>query len=374
MKINNFFLGSITALLLILVSCVGNKQLSDTEIDLFIESYFDAQTFGEDKVEAFNNTLSDSLIGWENAAWAGAPSPYDKANTDADWFYEDSITYELHDVMMVGSEASVMGSATWHSAGIETFGQSFSGIIGMENGKIVWKRFMGVWTNSLAKDFLWPTTEAKDIMSDYNQMRKHMMELSNEKAMAISDSLVMKDPNWATAHLGQLHYYWLEKEDVKLKEVYDVAMGKLKGASLAEQYMIKSYNPAKGSDTRGNQRMALLHAPNDPMIRTWYAWGEKDFDVAIDILKKGLNRMPDNTGLNNMIAYKYMYNGDMDKAEKHFKLNTMSNPNMANGHDSYGDFLLEQGDKKGAKASFMKAFKLDSNFTVSKEKADKIGE
>ena len=106
MKINNFFLGSITALLLILVSCVGNKQLSDTEIDLFIESYFDAQTFGENKVEAFNNTLSDSLIGWANAAWAGAPSPYDKANTDADWFYEDSITYELHDVMMVGSEAS----------------------------------------------------------------------------------------------------------------------------------------------------------------------------------------------------------------------------------------------------------------------------
>lgn len=75
-----------------------------------------------------------------------------------------------------------------------------------------------------------------------------------------------------------------------------------------------------------------------------------------------------------MIAYKYMYNGDMDKAEKHFKLNTMSNPNMANGHDSYGDFLLEKGDKKGAKASFMKAFKLDSNFTVSKEKADKIEE
>jgi predicted negative regulator of RcsB-dependent stress response len=67
-----------------------------------------------------------------------------------------------------------------------------------------------------------------------------------------------------------------------------------------------------------------------------------------------------------------MYNGDMDKAEKHFKLNTMSNPTMANGHDSYGDFLLEKGDKVGAKASFMKAFELDSDFTTSKEKADKI--
>ncbi len=62
------------------------KQFSDTEIDLFVESYFDAQTSGKDKVEAFNSTLSESLIGWSNAAWAGAPKSYDKADTDADWF------------------------------------------------------------------------------------------------------------------------------------------------------------------------------------------------------------------------------------------------------------------------------------------------
>ncbi|MDG1297865.1 MAG: hypothetical protein P8P48_12045 [Saprospiraceae bacterium] len=372
MKIRNFFFCVIPVLLFFTISCENMNSLSEADVDSFLESFFDAQVGGDATIEAYNNTLSDGLMVWANASWGGAPSTYDKGDTEAAWFYEDSITYELHDVMMVGSDASVMGSATWHVAGLKTFGQSFSGIVGMEDGKMVWKRFMGVWTNTLAKDFLWPTTEAEGVMSSYNEMRKHMMELSNEKALAISDSLVMKDPNWATAHLGQLHYYWLGNDDAKLKEVYDIAMSKLEGASIAEQYFIKSYNPAKGADTRGNQRMALLHAPNDPMIRTWYAWGEKDFDAAIDILKKGLDRMPDNTGLNNMIAYKYMYNGDMEQAEKHFKLNTMSSPSMSNGHDSYGDFLLEQGDKEGAKAAFMKAFELDSNFTVSKEKADKI--
>ena len=372
MKTKNFFLGIIPALLLVTVSCENMNKLSESDVDPFLESFFDSQIGGQATVETYNNTLSNDLVEWSNATWNKAPSAYDKAATDAAWFYEDSITYKVHDIMMVGSDASVMGSATWYVAGLETFGQRFSGIMGMENGKMVWKRFMGVWTNTLAKDFLWPSTEAKGVNSAYNKMRTHMMELSNEKALVISDSLVIKDPNWATAHLGQLHYYWLGKEEAKLKEVYDIAMTKLEGASIAEQYIIKSYNPAKGADTRGNQRMALLHAPNDPMIRTWYAWGEKDFDTAIDILQKGLDRMPDNTGLNNMIAYKYMYNGDMDKAEKHFKLNTMSNPTMANGHDSYGDFLLEKGDKAGAKASFMKAFELDSDFTTSKEKADKI--
>lgn len=372
MKIGKFNFGLIPMIFLLLLSCDSTNQLSEAEVESFVTSFFDAQVGGAASIDAYNNTLSDELMGWDDASWPGTPNTYDKANTDGDWFYEDSITHEIHDIMMVGSEASIMGSAKWYSSGLETFGQNFSGIVGMENGRLVWKRFMGVWTNSLAKDFLWPSTEIEGGLSAYNQMRTHMMELSNEEAMAISDSLVIKDPNWATAHLGQLHYYWLNNDDKKLKEVYDIAMGKLEGASIAEQYFIKSYNPAKGADTRGNIRMALLHAPNDPMLRTWYAWGEKDFDAAIDILQAGLDRMPDNTGLNNMIAYKYMYNGDMEQAEKHFKLNMMSNPSMANGHDSYGDFLLEKGDKEGAKVSFEKAFELDSNFTVSKEKADKI--
>jgi hypothetical protein len=59
--------------------------------------------------------------------------------------------------------------------------------------------------------------------------------------------------------------------------------------------------------------------------------------------------MPDDTGLNNMIAYKYMCNNYMDKAEKHFKLNKISNPTIANGHDSYGDFYRRKRIRKEQK-------------------------
>ena len=108
------------------------------------------------------------------------------------------------------------------------------------------------------------------------------------------------------------------------------------------------------------------------MIRTWYAWGEKDVDVAIDILKKGLNRLPDNTGLNNMIGYKLMNKGDMEQARKHFALNVASNPKVANVHDSYGDYLLKAGNKKEAKKLFLRAYEINNNFSRSKDKADKI--
>ena len=136
MKTKNFFLGIIPALLLVTVSCENNK-LSESDVDPFLESFFDSQIGGQATVETYNNTLSNDLVEWSNATWNKAPSAYDKAATDAAWLYEDSITFKVHDIMMVGSDASVMGSASWYVAGLETFGQRFSGIMGMENGKMV---------------------------------------------------------------------------------------------------------------------------------------------------------------------------------------------------------------------------------------------
>ena len=69
----------------------------------------------------------------------------------------------------------------------------------------------------------------------------------------------------------------------KKTEAFNLAMSKLETASIGESYFIKSYNPDTNVDTRALLRLAFLHAPNDAMIRTWYAWGEKDVD-AIDIL------------------------------------------------------------------------------------------
>ena len=360
--------------LLALTACESGPKITKAEVESFVDTHLASQLGGqEDAVSAYNATLSDELVGWANASWPSTPSVYDKANTKADWFYEDSITHEIHDILILGSDAHVMGSAKWYAGGVETFGNNFSGIVGRENGQLVWKRFMGVWTNTLAKDFLWPSTEAEGGLSMYNRMRNAMTNLDNEVAMALSDSLVAMDENWATAHLGQLHYHWLNDDEAKLKAVYDEAMSKLEGASIAERHVIEAYNPKKGADNREHLRMALIHAPNDPVIRVWYAFGEKDYDRAIDILKKGLDRMPDHCGLNNMIAYKYMYEGDMENAEKHFTLNLKSNPDVANVHDSYGDFLMEKGDKNAAKAAYMKAYDLDNTgFAVSKEKADKI--
>ena len=372
MKVINKYLLISSLMILSLISCKQNNKLNEDNIKDFVSKFFESQAGENMSTDDYNNSAGKDLMAWDNPSWRSSPVKFDVSNTKEEWFYEDSITFKIHDIYIINDNANVMGTAKWYSAGIETFYQNFSGIVGMENGKLVWKRHMGVWNNTLAKDFLWPSSKVEGSLNAYNKMRSHMMNLENEKALSLSDSLVKVDSTWATAHLGQLHYYSMNNDLDKKTEAYNLAMSKLETASIGESLFIKSYNPDTTVDTRALLRLAFLHAPNDPMIRTWYAWGEKDVDVALDILKKGLNRMPDNTGLNNMIGYKLMNKGDMEQAGKHFALNVASSPKVANAHDSYGDYLLKLGNKKEAKNSFLKAYEIDNSFIVSKEKADKI--
>tara|TARA_Y100000768_G_scaffold366139_1_gene328041 strand:+ start:2538 stop:3662 length:1125 start_codon:yes stop_codon:yes gene_type:complete len=372
MKVINKYVLISFLMVLSLISCSENKSLNEDDIKDFVSKFFESQAGENMSIDNYNNSAGKDLLTWGNPSWRSSPKEFDVSNTKEDWFYEDSINYEIHDIYLINENANLMGTAKWYSAGIETFYQNFSAIVGMENGKLVWKRYMGVWNHSLAKDFLWPSSKIEGSLDAYNKMRGYMMNLENDKALSLSDSLVKADSTWATAHLGQLHYYSMNNDLNKKTEAFNLAMSKLETASIGESLFIKSYNPDTTVDTRALLRLAFLHAPNDPMIRTWYAWGEKDVDVAIDILKKGLNRLPDNTGLNNMIGYKLMNKGDMEQARKHFALNVASNPKVANVHDSYGDYLLKAGNKKEAKKLFLKAYEINNNFSRSKDKADKI--
>lgn len=372
MKLINKYVLISSLMMLNFISCSENKSLNEDNIKVFVSKFFESQAGENMSIDDYNNSAGKDLIIWGNPSWKSSPKEFDISNTKEDWFYEDSINYEIHDIYMINENANLMGTAKWYCAGIETYYQNFSAIVGMENGKLVWKRYMGVWNHSLAKDFLWPSSKIEGSLDAYNKMRGYMMNLENDKALSLSDSLVKVDSTWASAHLGQLHYYSMNNDLNKKTEAFNLAMSKLETASIGESYFIKSYNPDTNVDTRALLRLAFLHAPNDAMIRTWYAWGEKDVDVAIDILKKGLNRLPDNIGLNNMIGYKLMSKGDMEQARKHFALNVASNPKVANVHDSFGDYLFKIGNKKEAKKSFLKAYEIDNNFTRSKEKADKI--
>ena len=363
----------LTAAAVIMSSC-NQSSLSEDAVREFAISHIENQVGYEKAVEGANAGLSPKLKVWNNPAWKNVPVDYSiKEDNDGSYFYEDSIKVSLHDVYLMGGHANVMGTIEWYIAGVNTTYRNFSGIITEENGKLKWIRFVGVDHETLSKGFLWPSTEVEGGQIAYNEMRTAMMNLENDRAKELSDSLVEVDPSWATAHLGQLHYYYMLNDLKGVKKVFETAVSKLEGASRAEMHFIKSYNPESDESTKTKHiEQALIFAPADPMLRALYAWGEKDADRAVDIMKIAWNRLPSSGGVNNMLGYKYMAAGNMEKAKQHFEIFVRINPNVPNAYDSYGDYYLAAGDKAKAKEMFMKAYELNNNWTASKEKADAL--
>jgi len=365
----------ITTLLLgtIVLGCnQGNDKMDEAAVRDFAISHIENQVGYGDAVEPYYQGLSSELIVWPNPGWKNLPRTYDMAEeNDGSVFYEDSIKVTIHDVYMMNGYANVMGTIQWFIAGVNTTYRNFSGIVAKEDGQLKWTRFVGIDHATLSKGFLWPSTEIDGGLDAYNEMRENIMNLEFERAKEISDSLVEVDPTWATAHLGQLQYYWAKRDFENLNTTRELAESKLENASRAESHFIKSYTTDREAG-KYHLEQALIFAPADPMLRIWYAWGEQDAARALDIMELAWARLPEHGGVNNMIGYKYMAAGNMEKAKQHFEIFARANADVANAYDSYGEYYLTIGDTAMAKEMYMKAYETNNNWTVSKERADEL--
>ena len=375
---------SAIAVLMTMTSFIGYSQnakdLTEKEVRTFVTNDLKNQIGYKKAVKGYYDAIGKDHIGWGGITWKNKPSKFEieynkdgSYNDDGSLFYEDSINVTLHDVYLMGSHANVMGTAKWYISGVNTIYRNFSCVVKRENGSLKYVRWTDANNSDLASNFIWPSTELEGGLSAYNEMRDAMMDLNDEKALKISDSLVKKDPKWATAHLGQLHYYFMNRDDAKLSECYNLAVTKLEGASRAEKEIIFTYNPTNDAQTiMFHLDKALVFADDDPQVRTFRAWFEKNNKIAIDILMPAWKRLPEMGGINNLLAYKYMDDGQMEKAKQHFEIYLRVYPKSANAHDSYGDYYAKAGDKAKAKEMYLKAYELDKTFTTSKEKADKL--
>ena len=259
----------ITTLLLgtIVLGCnQGNDKMDEAAVRDFAISHIENQVGYGDAVEPYYQGLSSELIVWPNPGWKNLPRKYDMAEeNDGSVFYEDSIKVTIHDVYMMNGYANVMGTIQWFIAGVNTTYRNFSGIVAKEDGQLKWTRFVGIDHATLSKGFLWPSTEIDGGLDAYNEMRENIMNLEFERAKEISDSLVEVDPTWATAHLGQLQYYWAKRDFENLNATRELAESKLENASRAESHFIKSYTTDREAG-KYHLEQALIFAPADPML------------------------------------------------------------------------------------------------------------
>jgi len=349
-----------------------NSSLDKNKVEDFVLTHFSDQIDGEDAILSFKENIGDSIMLYNlSNGWVGRPDwVNDHSKIKAEWFYEDSMVAEVRDIEVFGNVASVYGNLSGYVSGIKTTKSGFHSIIGKQMGKLVFKRhsWMNWDLNRASNSFVWPSTEVEGALSMYNSMRYAMANLRNNDALAYSDSLVELDPNLAVAHLGKMHYLYLNGKKDELLALIDEIEPKLEGASLAERYTIKTMTPSSSKEERlSKYEDALLYAANDPLLRAWYAYYLEDIDKRIANVKIGLKRFPESSILNNMMAYFMMEKGDMDAAKNHLDVYITVHPDEPNAYDSMGDILLASGDTLQAKQMFEKAYQMSRDLTTGPE-------
>tara|TARA_B100001758_G_scaffold223155_1_gene213628 strand:- start:2470 stop:3609 length:1140 start_codon:yes stop_codon:yes gene_type:complete len=361
-----------------------NSSLDENKVETFVVDHFTSANESPEKgVMAMANNIGDSVMLYNlSNGWIGRPEwVNDNSKIKTEWFYEDSANVEVSNIEVFGNVASVYGNVSWYMSGEKTSRAGFHSIIGMQMGKLVFKRhaWMNWNMNRAANSFVWPSTEVEGALSMYNSMRYAMANLRNNDALAYSDSLVELDPNLAVAHMGKLHYLFLNGKRDELISLMNEIKPKLEGASLAEKYYLETYAPVSNRTERLEKyEKALLYAGNDPLLRGWYAYFLEDLDERIENAKIGLKRFPESSLLNNMMGYFMKDKGDLEAAKNHINIYITAHPDEPNAYDSMGDMLLASGDTIQAKEMFLKAYEISRNLTTgpedffkrSKEKAE----
>jgi len=361
-----------------------NSSLDENKVETFVVDHFTSANESPEKgVMAMANNIGDSVMLYNlSNGWIGRPEwVNDNSKIKTEWFYEDSANVEVSNIEVFGNVASVYGNVSWYMSGEKTSRVGFHSIIGMQMGKLVFKRHVWMnWNmNRAANSFVWPSTEVEGALSMYNSMRYAMANLRNNDALAYSDSLVELDPNLAVAHMGKLHYLFLNGKRDELISLMNEIKPKLEGASLAEKYYLETYAPVSNRTERLEKyEKALLYAANDPLLRGWYAYFLEDLDERIENAKIGLKRFPESSLLNNMMGYFMKDKGDLEAAKNHINIYITAHPEEPNAYDSMGDILLASGDTLQAKEMFLKAYEMSRNLTTgpddffkrSKEKAE----
>ena len=123
---------------------------------------------------------------------------------------------------------------------------------------------------------------------------------------------------------------------------------------------------------RGNQ-------PKDPQLPAEQLVYKKITEKGIDFIRDNWEELTVNFHpadpkdmILNEIGYEYLFDGDIKSATEILKLNTELYPDIANCWDSYGEALLEKGEKELSLKAYKKALSINPNMESAKQKIKEI--
>jgi len=187
------------------------------------------------------------------------------------------------------------------------------------------------------------------------------------------ESAVSEDPDFFMA------YFWMYLMTSEgSKKVAEKALQANADLNDGEQQIKTAFKYLlEGQDEKvlEHLKMAVDLFPSDPYVHkilyTLQFFYMKDYDGAIQSITRAIDEIPGYAWAYNLLGYAYMELEDYEKAEKALDQYIKYAPDQANPYDSKGDYYMNTKQYGKAFDSYMKAFELDSSFTVSEKKAKK---
>jgi tetratricopeptide (TPR) repeat protein len=196
-------------------------------------------------------------------------------------------------------------------------------------------------------------------------------QIKFELAYQNLEMAVKEDPDFFMA------YFWMYFMSGKNpKRIADLALQS--GSQLNEgEKLIKTAFKylLDGQDDKmvENLRKAIDLYPSDPQIHKILYILQfmylKDTEGAVESINRAIEAVPDYALAYNQLGYALMELKEYDKAEKAFDTYIRMEPSIANPYDSKGDYYMNTGQYQKAYESYMKAYEIDSDFTISEKKA-----
>ncbi len=351
-----------------LASC-GPAPLTEQEVADFLHTFTSTQNQGEASIQPFIDGLaSDFMYFGPNVDTA---QTMNRANIAADWFDGDTTTTSIHHIEIYGENASVFGIST-DDYGLFKDASKFHGVVGRENGKLVWKRWFGVNDWRTSTRMLQPQTDNDRARAKYWDMYRAIMRNDFAEASLHADSALAADDQLALAYLAKMiEAAWITGSADDYRAAYDAATERVADDDFAAKYTIEAMG-LKGDERVAAASKALMHCPHDPMLIAWTAFWLGDTDESIHMIERGLERWPYMAAFHNLMGYRLMSQEDMEGARAHFELQVRLLPDAANPWDSLGDFHLAAGNTEEARKAFEKAVEVDPSFKASQTKLDKL--
>ena len=184
---------------------------------------------------------------------------------------------------------------------------------------------------------------------------------------------IEEDPNFFMAHFWQ--YFMSSKSPDKVADCIMNIDTELSDGETEIMLAFKFLVSGENEKVVAHLTKATELYPKDPHVHKilyilqWRFLN--DVEGAVASMKRAIEEIPDYPLVYNQLGYAMMDLEEFDKAEEAFDTYMSLAPDIANPYDSKGDYFMATEQYGAAYESYMKAYEIDSSFTMSAKKAKK---